>query len=546
MEGVEEATALLASLEVSSALPGEQGWPQAAVEEECGREPLEEEEMEEDVEEMEEDEEEGEIDFGLEDVEEEEHLPREYEEEEDENEQEGAAAVAGLEFPVERFGPLFWSHVDSFLRNFRNNKHVLFRPHADRLMAGGHSQAPSDPGEGPVPPQEQEDLGEGGQVLQGLDSAADFKLGYFSRQLLTPKSASFCPNDEGEDQYENSDEEEEDGNEKPGEGLEMDVVSAKGSSGSSQTPVPCAADVSAVPTPTLQSRGQQRLVSATLSGRHLPRRRHCRTIPVWHVSPAMSATEEHDWMPGGPDRAGGGAGRDPSLLGVQASASEGMEGVEEATALLASLEVSRALPGEQGWPQAAVEEECGREPLEEEEMEEDVEAMEEDEEEGEIDFEVEDVEEEAHLSGEGEEGEDTEDEDENEQEGAAAVKGLGFSVETFGPLFWSQVDSILCNFHTNTHVLFRPPTDGLMAGGCSPPPSDPGEGPVPPQEQEDLGEGDRGLQGLDSAADFKLGYFPCQLLTPMSASFCPNDEGEDEYETFDEEEEDENEKPEEL
>ena len=264
---------------------------------------------------------------------------------------------------------------------------------------------------------------------------------------------------------------------------------------SSQTPVPCAADVSAVPTPTLQSRGQQRLVSATLSGRHLPRRHQCRTIPVWHVSPAMSATEEHDWIPGGPDRAGGGAGRDPSLLGVQASASEGMEGVEEATALLASLEVSSARPGEQGLPQAAVGEECGSEPLEEEEMEEDVEAMEEDEEEGEIDFEVEDVEEEAHLSGEGEEGEDTEDEDENEQEGAAAVTGLGFSMETFGPLFWSQVDSILCNFHTNTHVLFRPPTDGLMAGGCSPPPSDPGEGPVPPQEREDLGEGDRGLQG---------------------------------------------------
>lgn len=56
-------------------------------------------------------------------------------------------------------------------------------------------------------------------LLSGLDSAADFKLGYFSHQLLTPKSASFCPNDEGEDQYENSDEEEEDGNEKPGEGL---------------------------------------------------------------------------------------------------------------------------------------------------------------------------------------------------------------------------------------------------------------------------------------------------------------------------------------
>jgi len=123
----------------------------------------------------------------------------------------------------------------------------------------------------------------------------------------------------------------------------------------------------------------------------------------------MSATEEHDWIPGGPERAGGEAGHDPSLLGVQASACEGMEGVEEATALLASLEVSRALPGGQGWPQTAVEEECGREPLEEEEVEEDVE-MQEDEDEGEIDFQFEDVEGEEHLSGEGEE-----EEDENEQ-----------------------------------------------------------------------------------------------------------------------------------
>ena len=162
MEGIEEATALLASLEVSRALPGDQGWPQDAVEEECGRQLLEEEEMEEDVEEMEEDEEEGEIDFELEDVEEEEDT-----EEEDENEQEGAAVVAGLEFPAERCGPLFWSQVNSCLRNFRNNRRVLFRPHADCLMARGRSQAPSEPGEGPVPPQEQEDLGEGGKVLQG-------------------------------------------------------------------------------------------------------------------------------------------------------------------------------------------------------------------------------------------------------------------------------------------------------------------------------------------------------------------------------------------
>ena len=86
------------------------------------------------------------------------------------------------------------------------------------MVHDGHSQPPSDPGEGPVPPQEQEDLGEGGRVLQGLDSAPDFKLGYFPCQLLTPMSASLCPNDEGEDQYENIDEEEEDGNEKP-EGL---------------------------------------------------------------------------------------------------------------------------------------------------------------------------------------------------------------------------------------------------------------------------------------------------------------------------------------
>ena len=48
---------------------------------------------------------------------------------------------------------------------------------------------------------------------------------------MTPKSASFCPNDEGEYQYENADAEEEDGNEKPEEGLEMDVGAAKGSSG---------------------------------------------------------------------------------------------------------------------------------------------------------------------------------------------------------------------------------------------------------------------------------------------------------------------------
>lgn len=130
-------------------------------------------------------------------------------------------------------------------------------------------------------------------------------------------------------------------------------------------------------------------------------------------------------------------------------------------------------------------------------MEEDVEAMEEDEEEGEIDFGgVEDVRRRRRTCLErAQEGEDTEDEDENEQDaGAAAVKGLGFSVETFGPLFWSQVDSILCNLHTNTHVLFRPPTDGLMAGAAPRHPR-PWRRSGASSEQEDLGEGDRGLQG---------------------------------------------------
>ena len=119
--------------------------------------------MEEAVE-MQEDKEEGEIDF---DLEEEEHLSGEGEEEEDEKEQEGAAGVTGLGFCMETFGPLFRSHLDSFLRNFHNNRHVLFRPPTDRLMARGLSQPPSEPGEGPVPPQEQEDVGEGGRVLQG-------------------------------------------------------------------------------------------------------------------------------------------------------------------------------------------------------------------------------------------------------------------------------------------------------------------------------------------------------------------------------------------
>ncbi|TKC33206.1 hypothetical protein EI555_010892 [Monodon monoceros] len=73
----------------------------------------------------------------------------------------------------------------------------------------------------------------------------------------------------------------------------------------------------------------------------------------------MSATEEHGLIPGGQDGAGGGAGGDPSRLGVHASPSGGMDGVEQAAALLASLRLSRAFDEEDGGQkaaQAAVEE----------------------------------------------------------------------------------------------------------------------------------------------------------------------------------------------
>ena len=46
----------------------------------------------------------------------------------------------------------------------------------------------------------------------------------------------------------------------------------------------------------------------------------------------MSATEEHDWMPGGLDRAVGRAGCDPSPFGVPGPAWERTDGVEEAAA----------------------------------------------------------------------------------------------------------------------------------------------------------------------------------------------------------------------
>ncbi|MXQ99585.1 hypothetical protein E5288_WYG021870 [Bos mutus] len=190
----------------------------------------------------------------------------------------------------------------------------------------------------------------------------------------------------------------------------------------------------------------------------------------------MSATEEHDWMPGGLDRAGGRVGCDPSPLGVLAPASEGTDGVEEAAALLASLRVSGGLRRGHGGPQATMEE-WAIEPLEEEES----------------DFKLEDLEEEEHLLEEVEE-EETVENDESEQEGTAVVAGHGDPLEQFGPVFWGLVHSLLHSFSYDDHVLVWPPGPCPMVTQSSQPPSGPREGPAPRQEQEDLAEGGEASQ----------------------------------------------------
>ena len=207
----------------------------------------------------------------------------------------------------------------------------------------------------------------------------------------------------------------------------------------------------------------------------------------------MSATEEHDWIPDGLARAGGGAGCDPSPLGVLAPTWEGTDGVKEA--LMPSLSVSGALCRGHGGPQATMEEEWDIEPLEEE-MEGGLEEMEENEEEDESDFELEDLEEEEKLLlEEVEEEKETVEDDESEQEVAAMVAGHGDPLEQFGPVFWGLVHSLLRSLSYDDHVLVWPPDSRLMVRRSSQPPSGPGEGPSPPQEQEDLGEGGKASQG---------------------------------------------------
>ncbi|XP_043753443.1 proline-, glutamic acid- and leucine-rich protein 1-like [Cervus elaphus] len=239
----------------------------------------------------------------------------------------------------------------------------------------------------------------------------------------------------------------------------------------------------------------------------------------------MSATEEHDWIPDGLARAGGGAGCDPTPLGVLAPTWEGTDGVEEA--LLPSLRVSGALCRGHGGPQATMEEVWDIEPLEEG-MEGGLEEMEENEDEDEADFELEGVEEE-HLLEEVEEEEETVEDDESEQEVAAMVAGHGDPLEQFGPVFWGLVHSLLRSLSYDDHVLVWPPDPRLMVRCSSQPPSGPGEGPAPPQEQEDLGKGGKASQ----------------VPVPKEASDYQYEESDEEVQEAEGEEENSNEKPEE-
>ncbi|XP_055419756.1 cancer/testis antigen family 47 member C1-like isoform X1 [Bubalus kerabau] len=224
-------------------------------------------------------------------------------------------------------------------------------------------------------------------------------------------------------------------------------------------------------------------------------------------------------MPGGLDRAGGRAGCDPSPLGVPAPAWEGTDGVEEAAALLPSLRVSAGLRRGHSGPQATMEV-WAIEPLEEEE---------------ESDFELEALEEEEHLLEEVEE-EETVENDESEQEGAAVVAGHGDPLEQFGPVFWGLVHSLLHSFSYNDHALVWPPGPCPTVKHSSQPPSGPGEGPAPPQEQEDLAEGGEASQ---------VPVPKSVLYFTKEASDYQYEESDEEVQEAEGEEEDSDKKPEE-
>ncbi|XP_022272059.1 proline-, glutamic acid- and leucine-rich protein 1-like [Canis lupus familiaris] len=213
----------------------------------------------------------------------------------------------------------------------------------------------------------------------------------------------------------------------------------------------------------------------------------------------MSATEDPSLMPGG---------QDPRPLRVPLSPSEGVDGVRESAAFLASEGLSRALLEKEGGRDAAqaAEKIWDVEMLEEEHEGE----VEEEEEEEEFDFEFGDQEVDEYQSpdfeyefgneeeSESEEGEANEEKNEEEEEVIEQEEGNSQGQEhaeiAAGPpeapmtRFWSLfrvlIHSLLHRIHDNDHVLVQPHTCCMVISCHSWEAQDRGEGPVPPDVEE--------------------------------------------------------------
>ncbi|CAD7682509.1 unnamed protein product [Nyctereutes procyonoides] len=211
----------------------------------------------------------------------------------------------------------------------------------------------------------------------------------------------------------------------------------------------------------------------------------------------MSATEDTSLMPGG---------QDPRPLRVPLSPSEGVDGVRESAAFLASEGLSRAFFEKEGRQEAAqaAEKIWDVEMLEEEDEGE----VEEEEEEEEFDFEFEDQEVDEYQSpdleyefgnegeSESEEGEANEEENEEEvieqkegnsqgQEHAEIAAGPPEAPMTrFWSLFRVLIHSLLHRIHDNDHVLVRPHACCMVISCHSREAQDRERGPVPPDVEE--------------------------------------------------------------
>lgn len=260
----------------------------------------------------------------------------------------------------------------------------------------------------------------------------------------------------------------------------------------------------------------------------------------------MSATEEQSLIPGG---------QDSRPLRVSVSPSEGVDGVEEGTASLASEGVSRALPEEEGGQEAAQAAERSGDVklLEEEEEGEEDEEEEGEEEEEEFEFEFGDEEDYEYQSpefefefgnqesSEYESGEEDENEEENEEEeeeteeeedngqelaevpevAAATPEG---PMARFRSLFRTLVRSLLHRIHDNNHVLVRPHAGRAVVRRHSREPEDPGEGPGPP-EVEDPGEGaaPQHQEHPRGEAQVGMGEYQAEGTSPWGAQEPPEE-----------------------